>query len=53
MVAHGSTFRIWLERSKGRARATVIDSPKHPRASAYVLLTEKGVEDAEAEHEEG
>jgi len=53
VVAHGSTFRLWLERSKGRSRVTVIDSPKHPRASAYVALTEKGVEDAEAEHEEG
>jgi len=49
VVAHGSTFRLWLERSKGRTRITVIDSPKHTRSSTYVRLTEKGVEDAEGD----
>lgn len=49
VVAHGSTFRLWLERSKGRTRVTIIDSPKHPRASAYIRLTERGVEDAEGD----
>lgn len=51
VVAHGSTFRLWLERSKGRTRATVIDSPKHPRGSTYFILTEKGVEDVELEEQ--
>jgi DNA repair protein RadA len=49
VVAHGSTFRLWLEKTKGRTRVTVIDSPKHARASAYVRLTGKGVEDAEGD----
>lgn len=49
VVAHGSTFRLWLEKSKGRTRVTVIDSPKHARSSTYVRLTEKGVEDAEGD----
>ena len=40
-MTHGSTFRLWLERSKGRTRVTVIDSPKHPRGSTYVALMEK------------
>ncbi|MBM5805639.1 MAG: DNA repair and recombination protein RadA [Candidatus Verstraetearchaeota archaeon] len=52
VVAHGSTFRLWLERTKGRTRVTVIDSPKHPRGSAYVALTEKGVEDVVSEDSE-
>jgi DNA repair protein RadA len=51
VVAHGSTFRLWLERSKGRTRVTMIDSPKHPRGSTYIILTENGVEDAELEEE--
>ncbi len=47
IVAHGSTFRLWLERTKGKTRVTCIDSPKHARGTAYVMLTEGGVEDAE------
>ncbi|MEM4216751.1 MAG: DNA repair and recombination protein RadA [Candidatus Methanomethylicaceae archaeon] len=49
MVAHGSTFRLWLERTKGKTRVTCIDSPKHARGMTYVMLTEGGVEDAEEE----
>jgi len=51
VVAHGSTFRLWLEKSKGRTRVTVIDSPKHPRGQTYFALTEKGVEDVELEED--
>ncbi|MEM2001537.1 MAG: DNA repair and recombination protein RadA [Candidatus Methanomethylicaceae archaeon] len=49
IVAHGSTFRLWLERAKGMTRVTCIDSPKHARGTTYVVLTEGGVEDAEGE----
>ncbi|MGQ9759562.1 MAG: DNA repair and recombination protein RadA [Candidatus Methanomethylicaceae archaeon] len=49
IVAHGSTFRLWLERAKGKTRITCIDSPKHARGTVYVKLTEGGVEDAEEE----
>ncbi len=49
VVAHGSTFRLWLERSKGRTRVNVIDSPKHPKWSTYVALSEMGVVDVEEE----
>ncbi len=49
VVAHGSTFRLWLERSKGRTRVNVIDSPKHPKWSTYVALSERGVVDVEEE----
>ncbi|MEJ5293122.1 MAG: DNA repair and recombination protein RadA [Candidatus Methanosuratincola sp.] len=48
VVAHGCTFRLWLERSKGMTRVSVIDSPKHPRSSTWVMLTEAGVKDSEA-----
>lgn len=49
IVAHGSTFRLWLERTKGKTRITCIDSPKHARRMTYVKLTEGGVEDADEE----
>ncbi|MCX8182077.1 MAG: DNA repair and recombination protein RadA [Candidatus Methanomethyliaceae archaeon] len=52
IVAHGSTFRLWLERAKGMTRITCIDSPKHARGNVYVMLTEGGVEDAEDEGED-
>ncbi len=48
VVAHGCTFRLWLERSKGMTRVSVIDSPKHPKNTAWVMLTEAGVSDVEA-----
>lgn len=51
IVAHGSTFRLWLERSKGMTRITCIDSPKHARGTTYVLLTGGGVEDVEYDKE--
>ena len=51
VVAHGSTFRLWLEKSKGRTRINIIDSPKHPKSNTYVVLTEKGVEDIEFDEE--
>ncbi|MDI9644669.1 MAG: DNA repair and recombination protein RadA [Candidatus Verstraetearchaeota archaeon] len=47
VVAHGCTFRLWLERSKGMTKVSVIDSPKHPRNSTWIALTEAGVVDAE------
>ncbi len=49
VVAHGSTFRLWLERSKGRTRVNIIDSPKHPKWSTYVALSEGGVVDVDEE----
>lgn len=47
VVAHGCTFRLWLERSKGMTRVSIIDSPKHPRRSTWVELTAEGVRDGE------
>ncbi|MDD1776082.1 MAG: DNA repair and recombination protein RadA, partial [Candidatus Methanomethylicus sp.] len=49
IVAHGSTFRLWLERSKGKTRISVIDSPKHAKSNTYVALSEQGVIDVELE----
>ncbi len=49
VVAHGSTFRLWLERAKAGTRVTVIDSPKHPRASTYVDLSGAGIVDVDLE----
>lgn len=48
VVAHGCTYRILLERSRGLIKATIMDSPKHPRASAFITVGSEGVADAEA-----
>ncbi|RLE49103.1 MAG: DNA repair and recombination protein RadA [Candidatus Methanomethylicota archaeon] len=47
IVAHGCTYRILLEKSKGLTKATIIDSPKHPRASTYFAVKDEGIVDAE------
>jgi len=46
IVAHTSTYRIYLRKSKGNKRvARVIDSPNLPESEAVFSLTAKGVED--------
>ncbi|MEE9593073.1 MAG: DNA repair and recombination protein RadA [Thermoplasmata archaeon] len=46
VVAHASTFRIYLRRSKGERRiARLIDSPSLPEAEAIFTITEPGIRD--------
>jgi DNA repair protein RadA len=46
IVAHTSTFRIYLRKSKGNKRiARLIDSPNLPEAEAVFAVTEDGVRD--------
>ncbi|MCX8173918.1 MAG: DNA repair and recombination protein RadA [Thermoplasmata archaeon] len=46
IVAHTSTFRIYLRKSKGNKRiARLIDSPNLPEAEAVFSVTEDGVRD--------
>ncbi|MGC8913575.1 MAG: DNA repair and recombination protein RadA [Thermoplasmata archaeon] len=46
IVAHTSTFRIYLRKSKGNKRiARLIDSPNLPEAEAVFAVNEEGVRD--------
>jgi len=48
ILAHGSTYRIWLRKGKENKRiARIFDSPKHPEAEAVFTITDKGVVDVE------
>ncbi|MFC1648082.1 DNA repair and recombination protein RadA, partial [Nanoarchaeota archaeon] len=47
IVAHNSTFRIYLRRGKKGTRvAKLVDSPNLPDGEAIFIVTEKGLEDA-------
>lgn len=46
ILAHTSTFRIYLRKSKGNRRiARLIDSPNLPEGEAVITITEDGVRD--------
>ena len=46
IVAHASTFRLYLRKSKANTRiARLIDSPNLPEGEAVFTLTEKGISD--------
>jgi DNA repair protein RadA len=47
VVAHGSTYRIYLRKSGANKLATFIDSPCHAYDQARFTVTAKGVEDME------
>ena len=48
ILAHGSTYRIWLRKGKENKRiAKIFDSPKHPEAEAVFAVTDKGIVDVE------
>ncbi|MEM2761046.1 MAG: DNA repair and recombination protein RadA, partial [Nitrososphaerales archaeon] len=47
VVAHTSTYRIYLKRSGKNRIARMVDSPYHAEREVIFRLTEKGVEDAE------
>ncbi|HRR54939.1 MAG TPA: DNA repair and recombination protein RadA, partial [Candidatus Methanomethylicus sp.] len=46
VLAHGSTYRIWLRKSKESRRiARIIDSPMHPEGEAVFGITGSGIID--------
>lgn len=46
VLAHSSTYRIYLRKSKGEKRvARLIDSPCFPEGEAIFEITERGIED--------
>jgi len=47
VVAHTSTYRIYLKRSGKNRIARMVDSPYHAEREVLFHLTEKGVEDAD------
>lgn len=51
VIAHTSSIRIMLEKRANIRIARIIDSPKHPIASANFIITEQGVEDVPNDYE--
>lgn len=47
VLAHTSTYRIYLKKAGSKRVARIVDSPYHPEAEAPFRLTENGVEDIE------
>ncbi|MCQ5337757.1 MAG: DNA repair and recombination protein RadA [Candidatus Methanomethylicia archaeon] len=48
ILAHGSTYRLWLRKSKENRRiARIIDSPMHPESECIFAITSKGITDVE------
>ncbi|MEN3006069.1 MAG: DNA repair and recombination protein RadA [Candidatus Methanosuratincola petrocarbonis] len=48
ILAHGSTYRIWLRKSKENRRiARIIDSPLHPESECVFAITQNGIIDIE------
>ncbi|MCP8303868.1 MAG: DNA repair and recombination protein RadA [archaeon] len=45
VVAHTSTYRIYLRKAGKNRIARMVDSPSHPEREAVFILNEKGVDD--------
>ena len=45
IVAHGSTYRVFLMKGGANKIATIVDSPCHAYSNTRFTITEKGVED--------
>ena len=45
VVAHTSTYRVYLKRSGKNRIARMVDSPYHPEKETLFALTEQGVSD--------
>src|SRR5919106_6855152 len=46
IVAHGSTYRIFLRKSGKNRVATIFDSPTHPYENVKFSISESGIQDA-------
>jgi len=47
VVAHTSTYRVYLRRAGKHRIARMVDSPYHPEREVTFMLSEKGIEDVE------
>ena len=48
VLAHGSTYRIWLRKGKaGKRIAKIFDSPVHPESECTFMIAENGIVDVE------
>jgi len=45
VIAHGSTYRLFLRKSGKYRIASIIDSPCHPFSETRFIITEKGITD--------
>jgi DNA repair protein RadA len=52
IMAHVSTYRVYLRRSGRYRMARIIDSPYHPYSDIKFKVTEKGIEDLDAKEKE-
>ncbi len=53
VVAHTSTYRVYLRRSGKNRIARMVDSPYHPEREVMFMLSEKGIEDVEEKEKKG
>lgn len=53
VVAHTSTYRVYLKRSGRNRIARMVDSPYHPEKEVTFMLSEKGIEDVEEKEKKG
>ncbi|MEM2566355.1 MAG: DNA repair and recombination protein RadA, partial [Candidatus Nitrosocaldus sp.] len=53
VVAHTSTYRVYLKRSGRNRIARMVDSPYHPEREITFVLSEKGIEDVEEKEKKG
>jgi DNA repair protein RadA len=45
VIAHATTYRIYLKKAGQERIATMIDSPYHPYSDTRFMITERGIED--------
>jgi len=49
ILAHGTTYRVYLRKGKGETRvAKIVDAPGLPETEAAFKITEQGIEDVES-----
>ena len=53
VVAHTSTYRIYLRKAGKNRIARMVDSPYHPEHEAVFILNEKGVDDGPSDPNKG
>ena len=53
VVAHTSTYRIYLRKAGKNRIARMVDSPYHPEREAVFVLNEKGVDDGPSDPKKG
>lgn len=45
VIAHASTYRIYLRKAGANRIAKIIDSPSHPQSECKIIINESGIDD--------